>query len=120
MNIFRSLAKNENEVLHKLLNHDFPGSDVLRQQLVSCLAKDAEDDDNYGSIYLKTSLKERAEVVGQVPIEATMEDNDSAPILILLHVIDGYLGELEVLKLDGTPMQTKLSSEGMKVTINKS
>lgn len=41
----------------------------------------------------------------RIPVEMQVEsDGDSAPILFLLHVMNGYLDELEILKLDSTPI----------------
>jgi hypothetical protein len=40
----------------------------------------------------------------RIPVEMTVENGDSSPILFLLHVMDGYLDELEILKLDASPI----------------
>lgn len=41
----------------------------------------------------------------RVPVEMVVELGvDLAPILFQIHVVDGYLNELEILKLDSTPI----------------
>lgn len=45
----------------------------------------------------------------RVPVEMEVVlGGDSAPILFLLHVVNGYLNELEILKLDSSPIDEEI------------
>ncbi|MFD3257500.1 hypothetical protein ACE3MQ_02685 [Paenibacillus lentus] len=44
-----------------------------------------------------------------VPVEMEVElGSDSAPILFLLHVVNGYIDELEIFKLDSSPIDEEI------------
>ncbi len=49
------------------------------------------------------ALAPHAAVTWRVPIEAEGNDADGMPFAILLHVLDGYLSELEIYRMDGKP-----------------
>jgi hypothetical protein len=55
---FRPLNADEMELLKKLLDHDFPGRDVLIRQLSSVTGRQIDEN---GSIELKTAENERGE-----------------------------------------------------------
>lgn len=44
----------------------------------------------------------KAPVQQRVPVEAIAYDVDKVPIEVLLHVVDGKVRELEVIKADGS------------------
>lgn len=111
----RPLTQNEKAIIEKLLSKPFPGRDELREQLEGCLAQLTGDQDNYGSIYLFPVNKVRANVKTRVPVDGLIDDSDEGGIDILLHVIDGYLNELEVVKFDGTSLKEKIDPKKIKV-----
>lgn len=90
---FRTLTKVEREVLKKLLSVDFPGHSILLLQLKNTRAQtiDAE-----GSIALLVIEGPSAAVSERVPVEGRYVDSDGVPVSVLLHVVNGYLHELEV------------------------
>ena len=73
--------------------------------------------DNYGSVELKTLSELKAEVSQRVPVEARAYDEDCVPIEALLHVVDGQLNELELVKADGTPIKHFPEPHDFKVTV---
>lgn len=45
----------------------------------------------------------------RVPVEMIVElGGDTAPVLFQLHVVDGYVNELEIIKLDSTPINEEI------------
>jgi hypothetical protein len=43
---------------------------------------------------------------------------DAPPVLFLLHVVNGYVDELEVLRGDSLPIEGHIPLEAAKVTVN--
>ncbi|MCC7369739.1 MAG: hypothetical protein IT306_15015 [Chloroflexi bacterium] len=98
----RTLNVWEQGIIAYLLSHTFPGVEKLRAQFITAVVTE-----EYGSgdpsvvllvdhsDYLKANVRRR------VPIEAFCNDYDEAEIQILLHVVDGYMSELEVYRPDG-------------------
>ncbi|HLJ84941.1 MAG TPA: hypothetical protein VKT51_12280 [Candidatus Eremiobacteraceae bacterium] len=113
----RNLTACERRILDALLSNSFPGSNELRQQLV----------DPGMSV---TSLGEilrfdfhlpntpRANVEFQVPVEATSHDVDGIQINFALHVVHGRLSELEIYRIDGSPMECEPGIEKMKEIVS--
>ena len=54
-----------------------------------------------------------------MPVEMTLSANDSVPILFLLHVIDGYVSELEVLRVDSERLIHVPDCNDAIVTVNE-
>lgn len=114
----RPLTDLERELLLKLLENDFEGRNALREQIGNCVAIPTGDPDNYGSIYLKTLSNAKSETTLGVPVEGELLDGDS-PVLVILHVKNGFIDELEILRADGNPLQDTLDPTDMEVTIRK-
>lgn len=114
----RNLNQIEKDILNQFLTKAFQGREVVAKQIENAKAEDSKDDDGYGSILLRTSIKEAAVVKERIPVEALVPDVDGIDIAILLHVVDGYINELEFFKVDGSPMIGKPDSQKMVVTIN--
>ncbi len=114
-NNFRHLSPQEMQLLQTLLQPSFPGRNEIAQQVKHAQARSTEDQDNYGSIYLKTSFPKKAQVKERVPVEGHIQDSDGVPVEVLLHVVDGYINELEIVKADGSPILQAIKPEGLKV-----
>jgi len=95
----RPLRAEEQQIFNRLFLCNFPGRDELRRQLVDL--KVSQLDEN-GWISLHPSVKDPAVVKYRVPIEGSYPDVDGVQIHILLHVVDGFLCDLEVFKEDGS------------------
>lgn len=114
----RQLTENERAILNKLLEHSFEGSEAIKAQLANCIAIPTGDEDNYGSIYLKTESDAKAETQSRVPVEAITFDSDGGAVDILLHVVDGLVKELEIVKSDGSQLLASIDPKNMTVTVN--
>jgi RHS repeat-associated protein len=85
------------------LSADFPGKRELVDQAKGALAETLDAD---GSIALHPAVDATAaQVVGRIPVEAEFEDLDGATVHVLLHVVRGFLNELEVYRDDLGPVQ---------------
>jgi hypothetical protein len=98
----RSLGENEQAILEFLLSAPFPGQKELRQQLE--IAKVTSQCRTCPTITFTVdeSVAPRAPVARRIPIEA--ERPGAAPghttLHVLLHVVNGYLDELELYRND--------------------
>jgi hypothetical protein len=105
MNSPRRLTKTEEEYLEKLLEPEFPGRIELQSQLPKSLVQTiADSGDHRGSIEFRVGSGPQAPVGWRVPVEARAKDEDGTPIYYLLHVVNGFLKELEILRVDGNPI----------------
>jgi len=110
---FRDPGEAEWAVLDKLLTEKFPGVDALREQSKVLRVRRI---DSEGSLELQPSEKApRAEVVERVPIEGELIDRDGTAIRVLLHVVDGWMTELEVFRDAGGPPQRDLDAGELRV-----
>lgn len=84
-------------IIERLLEVDFPGRDVILEQINNSVV--TEIDEN-GSLEFDVKIKTKANVKRRIPIEAEYEDADGITIHLLLHVVDGIVKELEIYKDD--------------------
>lgn len=118
-NEYRKLNDFESKLLDRLLENPFPGRDDIRDQIKNCRVKMLDVGvDNYGSIEFETDSKSFAQVNQRVPIEARAFE-DKVPIDVLIHVVDGKIKELEILKVDGSSIDKMPSPSEFKVTIRE-
>jgi hypothetical protein len=113
----RTLEPYEKALIDQLLSFDFPGREQLLKQASSLRARVAASDDDYGTLELVTESPERANVIERVPVEAEAYDEDGVPIAILLHVVNGFMDELEIFKYDGTPIRKHPDPAKLKVIV---
>ena len=98
----RQLSLWERDVLEAFLAVPFSGSEELKAQLGSVrVAEEYGGDDPTVIFSVAEGAAPPAPVRQRIPIEAEGRDADGATISILLHVIDGFLWELEVYRPDG-------------------
>lgn len=110
---WRELTTLEKELLERLLAPDFPGKEQLACQLARALVAPIDDD---GSIRFKVEgAPPASEVNSRVPSEGEFVDADGIYVHLLLHVVDGYLHELEVFKEDGTRVLDWSNANSMTV-----
>ena len=107
---FRPLKTHERELLEKLLEPKFPGRDELRRQLYSVVAKQMFED---GTLALQCDRSDPAPVKWPVPTEGECPDADGVPIEVLLHVIHGFMNELEIVKYDGSEIRNPPSTRDL-------
>jgi hypothetical protein len=98
----RALTPHERAVLNLLLSELFPGRDELRQQAedVKVRGRRACGCDTV-DLWVEEKSTQPAPVLNRVPCEATSAAGPATDVL--LHVVDGWLSELEVYRHDGEP-----------------
>ncbi len=102
---YRQPTDEELKLINRMLDADFIGAKELKQQLAGMLVRTLDEGtDNYGSIELKLADSNFVRVEKRVPVVARAHDADGTPIEVLLHIIDGRLNEIEIIKFDGTPI----------------
>ena len=72
--------------------------------------------DENGSLAIRVMDCDRANVRERVPVEADAIDSDGQPVHVLLHVVDGYLNELELYRNDLKPVLSFPSSTELQVS----
>ncbi len=101
----RELAPTERAILEHLLSKEFPGVAALRLQLPLVRVEEECKDCLTIGLFIHHEEALRAVVEHQIPIEAEGNDLDGIRIHILLHVVDGYMDELEIFREDPNPIQ---------------
>ena len=95
----RPLTDWEKRLLVRLLEPEFPGRDVLRDQLAHVFVHEIDEN---GSLDLRCEVATLAPVEKRVPTEGEAPDRDGTTIHYLLHVVAGKMKELEVYKDDSS------------------
>lgn len=108
----RELTSNERAILARLLEPSFAGRDILARQLKNALVTELDSD---GSLKFHTQSAEKAGVKARVPVEAECEDSDGVTIHFLLHVVDGTIDELEIYKVNSSPVVRKPDASELRV-----
>ncbi len=96
---FRKPTKEEQTLLQRLLEAEFPGKEQLAPMVRDMLVRPI---DEAGSLELRTQANTRATVIKRIPVEAEAKDKDGVTIHVLLHVVDGRPIELEIFKDDSS------------------
>jgi len=95
----RSLSDLEQATLAVLLAEPFPGSEALRRQAQIALVN-AECTCGCGSIafIVDRDSQIQADVTERIPVEgrSSVPAGDGATVEVLVHVVDGFIDELEV------------------------
>ena len=110
----RPLLEAEKKILAVLLAADFPGKEALAEQSANATARRVDDD---GSLEFRIADGPPAQVVRRIPVEAEAEDADGATVHILLHVVDGYINELELYRDGEGSVQRMPAAEHLRVII---
>lgn len=97
--MYRDLYSYEKKWLNKLLEVNFKGKQVILRQVMNAKVVRKE---GYDFISLKFSVDkvEKYSYLVRVPVEMRVFQKDGAPILFLLHIINGYVDELEIFTAD--------------------
>jgi hypothetical protein len=98
---FRPLTTEQSELLAVLLRRDFPGRDAVRAQIAGAQVRLVDFD---GGLEFAPTRNAPAVVGLRVPVEGEATDVDGTTIHILLHVVDGFVTELELFRQDAQPV----------------
>lgn len=96
----RKLNAKEKLWLNKLLEAEFKGKEIIIQQLENT---EVFCEENYSYISIKFYVEnfiKRYPYEVRVPVEMRAFQENSNPIVFLLHIIDGFVNELEVFTAD--------------------
>jgi hypothetical protein len=101
-------------ILATLAGATFPGHDEVAQQIAiaRCQTLDAQ-----GSLALLATAAPRADVARRIPVEGEVEDVDGVTIHLLLHVLDGYIDELEIYREDGADLVAPIRPDSLRVIV---
>jgi len=112
---WRPLSDTERKVLARLLDVDFPGKGELLEQARELRARtlDAEG----GIALLPAASAPAAEVVRRIPVEAEFEDFDGTTVHMLLHVVGGFLNELEIYRDDSGSIQRDIGGADLRLIV---
>lgn len=114
---FRELSDFEKGILDLLLEKKFPGRDEMLDQITSCKVRDIFDSaGNYWGLEFKVKSNTIAHVNQRVPVEAIAYE-DGIPVEILLHVVNGKIKELELVRYDNKPPKEFPSPNVLKIQI---
>jgi len=115
------LTTNEKKWIQELFKEDFLGKDFLTAQLNNILFIERYYTDSVYSLKFKIDEKTKKypfEV--QVPIEMEIEQENKTPISFLLHIVEGYIYELEIYSMNGDTIDIKqFRFDNSKHIVNK-
>jgi hypothetical protein len=117
---FRPLTDIEIRILRRLLTVEHPLYIGLLDQLPKLLALPVSD---WGTIALSVpegTLVKTRKMCGSLPYLGVMKDSDGVPVQFAVFVDkDDQLCELEITKLDGSPVQRKIVPEEIVLKMDK-
>jgi hypothetical protein len=112
----RDLTPTEHQILERLLSYAFPGRDELRDQLLETKVGGVCTCGCPTLDLVTESLEHlRAPVRRRVPIEASYDDADGGQVSILVHVVNGFLNELEFYRPDGQDIRAYPVLERLRI-----
>lgn len=107
----RDLSSREREIVARLLAEQFAGNADLRRQVVACRVEQIDED---GSLRFEVSPENpRAGVIQRVPVQAAAPDSDGVLIHLDLHVVDGFLFELDIYREDEATVMRLPASDAL-------
>ena len=114
----RPLTPREQELLQYLLQAEFPGKQALVKQAETLLVS-GHCACGCASILFRvdTTSAPSALVQRRIPVEAEGADMDGVIIHFLLHVVQGWLSELEIFREDSEPILKLPPTKTLQVLI---
>ena len=107
---FAPLTVDIRRILSVLLAAQFPGRVQIAKQIESARGRVVDQD---GSI----ALRAPADVERTIPVEAEAEDEDGMTFHVVLHVVDGFIAELEIYREDSLPIRGPIHAEALRVLV---
>ena len=118
--MYREINSKEQQWLKKIFECEFKGKHILEKQLLKAKAISEEGYD-FISLKFKTDETEKYPYSVRVPVEMRVFDNNSAPKVFLLHIIGGFIDELEVITADSSKMDSEnIAFDEVKYVIDES
>ena len=95
-----SLTSEEAGILDRLLSVDFQGREELLRQAQSVRVSEECKDCRSIKLIVDNLLENIATLKRRIPIEAEAIDRDNVKIHVLLHVVHGFMDEIEIYRED--------------------
>ncbi len=112
---FRNPTAMETELMQRLLAAEFVGKEEIAKQLENARVRVIDEE---GSLeFQPSSVADTARVNKRIPVEAEGVDEDGIHVHFLLHVVKGFVKELEVYKDDGSPIKRIPSPGDLEVIV---
>ncbi|MFW6238260.1 MAG: DUF6984 family protein [Halanaerobiales bacterium] len=118
--MLRKLRANELKWIKYMFDKEFPEKKVLQEQIKESYIK-PNYNNNFISLkfYITSDLKKFTYTNIRVPVEMRVYERDNdVPIIFILHVIEGFINELEIYKADSSEIIDKFSFDGLEIIIN--
>lgn len=116
---FRNFSQIEKEWLEAMLSIDFLGKEIILKQLDNA---QISRDYNVGFISLKINADKRIQQFPyrvRVPLEMRVIGGNGIPIVFLLHVIDGFVDELEIFNADLSPISDDIQVDKKEIIVDE-
>ena len=118
--MYRNINEKEQKWINSLMNIEFQGRDILLKQFSK--AKIIYDQE-YAFISLKFKIEGEIEpypYLVRVPVEMRAFQTSTAPIVFLLHVVNGVIDELEIITADSTQIDAdSIQLEKVEYEVNQ-
>ena len=118
--MYRNINEKEQKWINSLMNVEFQGRDILLKQFSK--AKIIYDQE-YAFISLKFKIEGEIEAYPyrvRVPVEMRAFQTSTAPIVFLLHVVNGVTDELEIITADSTQIDAdSIQLEKVEYEVNQ-
>ena len=118
--MYRKLNEKELQWIDRLMNAEFQGRDILLQQLSKAKIIYKQE---YAFISIKFKIEGDIEPYPyhvRVPVEMRAFQQSSAPIIFLLHIVNGIIDELEIITADSAQINTdNIEVERVEYEINQ-
>ncbi len=105
--MYRDIYVYEKHWLEKMLDIEFKGKSVLLRQLLNAKVI-LEQGYDFISLKFKIEGTEKYPYPVRVPVEMRTFNENTAPIVFLLHIINGFIDELEVITADSSRIDIEI------------
>lgn len=106
----------QKQLLDKMLSLEFPGVEELREQAKDILIEVDDHGDNCGTFDIfPDKSRPQAKVSDMTPVEGRAKDNRKGEVLYLLHVVDGYLNELETVLMEHETLEERVLLDKIEI-----
>lgn len=117
--MYRNPYKNELYWIEKILEVEFKGKQILLRQ-VSKAKVFLEQGYDFISLKFQTEETEKYPYAVRVPVEMRAFQKDSAPVVFLLHIVNGFIDELELITADSSKIDvTTIEMDKVEYVINE-
>ena len=105
--VYRNLNDTEQFWIKKVLEKEFKGRQYLLRQVLSAKVH-VEYGYDFISLKLRIEETEKYPYAVRVPVEMRAFQKESAPIVFLLHVVNGVINELELVTADSSKIDMEM------------